>query len=954
MTRQGAAKKVISSGRLTGPAKIQNGKKRAAIRKASAASVDSGYSLYSTDSEDQVTTIHKGLDRCAALLKDILQSEGAGVKTLTQKPGKAAVPKTKAKVTVGKGDGLKKKEPRKKIPTAHVQKETAERKITPGAGQQAGSSNASQSQNIQAIQIPYSQHSPPTHLAPSEHVQTQMSLMDTHAQVYDGTGSSAQPCYTALDPGQQGATLFNYRLPTSTPTLSPQRLANPLIIQNSASTNLYNQQAPQIGEVGVPPFHSVPAPGIPSSHPIGTASTVVTCTPSAASSNTVVPTSAQPSYGGGANAKLSREQQLKEKQFLLCIQQHLAQLRHSEPDGQQVNFQALRQVPGQVESSEESSAPERSDAAVSEEEEDDLQLLDLTPVKDTSCQTSFDVKKRSPNKTVQKVKTVKYLLGELKALVVDQDDTEVLRLISELEESVSLLPAMIGSTNVQAELALAVQPLRSENAQLRRRLRILNQQLRERERAEKDSRSGDNNFELLSLQSMNMMLQTQVKESEKGLEQLRKKDEELLQVMDGQKEENKRLLKLIQEKEQELVQGRQQCEMDTVRVRKEVDDALVKMKTFQFRLESSEKENQILGITLRQRDAEVNRLRELTRTLQNSMAKLLSDLRVDSVRGKTEYSLTKSLLEAYESPLQHDPALDRSNGLIANYLKKLEKEPLLTNGDVGSSIKTRGIEAPNALYNHNTTSGDPAEPYQSNLLFSEKRSSPMVWRNLSRQSIETESDSCTLGEGHKLDETTYIPLSNDTPGTRKHRAAIQSSKASKKLDCGNGISDSQQFNGYTNGSLPLGRLEDVEEILSGKLPASPSLQEKNPMENSSPARTRAPVPEGDQIQMRTVHRTSNLHLDFADQEMGLPPLAEHLETSATHPKTGVHLPRERISVVDSSFSNFDCGSMQSDWSTSSVSTFRSCDEQDFRNGLAALDADIARLQRTLHSDLLKR
>uniref|UniRef100_H3AEN9 Coiled-coil domain containing 14 n=1 Tax=Latimeria chalumnae TaxID=7897 RepID=H3AEN9_LATCH len=897
-------KQVISSGRLTGPAKIQNGKKRAAIRKASAASVDSGYSLYSTDSEDQTTYVHcrNGCSRV-----------GAPRTRLRCKDSNPETRKSSGAENKGKGDGLKKKEPRKKIPTAHVQKETvstAERKITPGAGQQAGSSNASQSQNIQAIQIPYSQHSPPTHLAPSEHVQTQMSLMDTHAQVYDGTGSSAQPCYTALDPGQQGATLFNYRLPTSTPTLSPQRLANPLIIQNSilqsASTNLYNQQAPQIGEVGVPPFHSVPAPGIPSSHPIGTASTV-------------------PSYGGGANAKLSREQQLKEKQFLLCIQQHLAQLRHSEPDGQQVNFQALRQVPGQVESSEESSAPERSDAAVSEEEEDDLQLLDLTPVKDTSCQTSFDVKKRSPNKTVQKVKTVKYLLGELKALVVDQDLYEFESLIKNLHALAFLLPSVKLSITVTVHSALSFFEMQGEISCLYRRLRILNQQLRERERAEKDSRSGDNNFELLSLQSMNMMLQTQVKESEKGLEQLRKKDEELLQVMDGQKEENKRLLKLIQEKEQELVQGRQQCEMDTVRVRKEVDDALVKMKTFQFRLESSEKENQILGITLRQRDAEVNRLRELTRTLQNSMAKLLSDLRVDSVRGKTEYSLTKSLLEAYESPLQHDPALDRSNGLIANYLKKLEKEPLLTNGDVGSSIKTRGIEAPNALYNHNTTSGDPAEPYQSNLLFSEKRSSPMVWRNLSRQSIETESDSCTLGEGHKLDETTYIPLSNDTPGTRKHRAAIQSSKASKKLDCGNGISDSQQFNGYTNGSLPLGRLEDVEEILSGKLPASPSLQEKNPMENSSPARTRAPVPE-----------------------------AEHLETSATHPKTGVHLPRERISVVDSSFSNFDCGSMQSDWSTSSVSTFRSCDEQDFRNGLAALDADIARLQRTLHSDLLKR
>lgn len=44
----------------------------------------------------------------------------------------------------------------------------------------------------------------------------------------------------------------------------------------------------------------------------------------------------------------------------------------------------------------------------------------------------------------------------------------MLRLMSEVEDSVSLLPAMVGSTNIQAEIALALQPLRSENAQLRR------------------------------------------------------------------------------------------------------------------------------------------------------------------------------------------------------------------------------------------------------------------------------------------------------------------------------------------------------------------------------------------------------------------------------------------------------------------------------------------------------
>lgn len=47
-------------------------------------------------------------------------------------------------------------------------------------------------------------------------------------------------------------------------------------------------------------------------------------------------------------------------------------------------------------------------------------------------------------------------------------DSEMLRLMSEIEDSISLLPAVVGSTNIQTEIALALQPLRSENAQLRR------------------------------------------------------------------------------------------------------------------------------------------------------------------------------------------------------------------------------------------------------------------------------------------------------------------------------------------------------------------------------------------------------------------------------------------------------------------------------------------------------
>lgn len=48
------------------------------------------------------------------------------------------------------------------------------------------------------------------------------------------------------------------------------------------------------------------------------------------------------------------------------------------------------------------------------------------------------------------------------------EDSEIQRLITELEACVSLLPATSGNKNSQVEIALAMQPLRSENAQLRR------------------------------------------------------------------------------------------------------------------------------------------------------------------------------------------------------------------------------------------------------------------------------------------------------------------------------------------------------------------------------------------------------------------------------------------------------------------------------------------------------
>ncbi|XP_034720059.1 coiled-coil domain-containing protein 14 [Etheostoma cragini] len=74
-----AKSKVVTSGRLTGGVKGQLARRRVTPKPGPAAGPEPAYSLYSTDSEDQVTYLHNGLDRCAALLGGILQAEKAGL-----------------------------------------------------------------------------------------------------------------------------------------------------------------------------------------------------------------------------------------------------------------------------------------------------------------------------------------------------------------------------------------------------------------------------------------------------------------------------------------------------------------------------------------------------------------------------------------------------------------------------------------------------------------------------------------------------------------------------------------------------------------------------------------------------------------------------------------------------------------------------------------------------------
>lgn len=152
---------------------------------------------------------------------------------------------------------------------------------------------------------------------------------------------------------------------------------------------------------------------------------VIPCIASGASSNSTVPSFIPSS--SGREMTPNHEQQIKEADLIRCIQAHLALLQSREMNGRTEqnchhHCPAKHNAPS---NKEEDTSEEHNEDTVSED--DELNVLDTAPVRDTSCKTSFvkkvpKTRKESPEETAHKVKTVKYLLGELRALITDQGE----------------------------------------------------------------------------------------------------------------------------------------------------------------------------------------------------------------------------------------------------------------------------------------------------------------------------------------------------------------------------------------------------------------------------------------------------------------------------------------------------------------------------------------------------
>ncbi|KAF4111925.1 hypothetical protein G5714_006720 [Onychostoma macrolepis] len=878
MARQGVSRsKVISSGRLTASGRGQMHKKRVAGR--CVPPLEPAYSLYSTDSEDQVTTMHKGLDRCAALLNGILQAEQAESKPKPQGT-KTCTFKSKPKNLSRKMEIDKKRHGKKTNTAIHANKKPAPvQKTVPSASCHLSSAGRrDQNPGIRWAQVSQDCPSGLTPVTQAEHEQ-QNSLPLAYSQ-------PAASCNIPSSGQVHKSTVFNCRLTTSTPALSPRRpgsahsepCSSKCVLSSGISSGEFDQlramsaatsSCPHgCASFSMPPAvqQQSPVPVSPvqngSCTPVGHGLPVITgpiCSVHH-QMGSVEPSAPLASSTGSSTCPSST--------VLTTQLPNQPQVSQPQPDPNRPVLIICNDQEQEICSKESSKEGDTNG------EDDKKDGMDTTPVRDISCETSHEkltvlshnAKPTSPEKTAQKVLTVKYLLGELKTLVANQD-SDAVRLISEVEQSISLLPVMVGSTNIQAEIALVLQPLRSENVQLRRRLRILNQQLLEKERAERRNRPEACDMEVVALQSLNLTLQTQLNESRRELDDLQ--------------QENMRLQKAMEDKDSDLKQHKDLYELENSRLRLEVSEALAEMQSCQSKLGKYEIEKMDLTLSLQQREAEISRLQEVIRNLQISHTKDTSKYshQLDFVNQTLSLPRTLEGIEQASpprrvycrsqtlqpaSPGQTDGGKDNFVPVCSPYIRKPTLETIAEN---------------------------VAQLEEQKRTFAPLRETPVV------QLASGVAHSNPLTQCNEL-----ITSKNQREDVDAHVSLKYMGRAFEKLD----ISDGLHVQDVKN---------DGRDYISDHHGMALHLNQKNKGLNSQ--------------LVQSQHARQCLRMGVQSASTGRP------------------------SVTENTFSSCDIKSLTSDWSINSWSTFNTQDEQNFRDGLAALDASIESLQKTLRVDLKK-
>ncbi|XP_023282714.1 coiled-coil domain-containing protein 14 [Seriola lalandi dorsalis] len=222
-----AKHKVVTSGRLTGGGRVQLTRKQVSPHPGPAAGSEPAYSLYSTDSEDQVTTLHQGLDRCAALLSGILQADEAAPASLPRAVTGGAA-RSRPSTSVGK-KALKK--PQRK--TVQKNPQSCQRgpgTVTPRPGPRspAAHSGVKLHPPQRLVQTLLQSHPPPSHSQRFQYLST------TTPPSKSQTSTPPSKSQTSTLPSKSQTSTLPSKSQTSIPPLQPQASVLLSVVQSSS------------------------------------------------------------------------------------------------------------------------------------------------------------------------------------------------------------------------------------------------------------------------------------------------------------------------------------------------------------------------------------------------------------------------------------------------------------------------------------------------------------------------------------------------------------------------------------------------------------------------------------------------------------------------------------------------------------------------------------------------
>ena len=256
-------------------------------------------------------------------------------------------------------------------------------------------------------------------------------------------------------------------------------------------------------------------------------------------------------------------------------------------------------------------------------------------------------KPESPQRYSDHLRILAYLVGELQAFLASSGDNEVDRLLAEIESEVRLLtsytvhspksssgrkePRPISprrkSITKQHDIdtEIAMQPLRSENSDLRRKLRIANQRTRDLE--EQLQKASESRKEYSGEEGVVEQLHKQLLLERENVSHLRKQNEKAEKVIAQRNIDYSNLQELIAEKDEEFVNLQDELKRHRSKAKTDVDYHYKhQLESMEMTIRGKNKEVELLKLAVDQRDAEIERLTELTRGLQESLTRVLKNV----------------------------------------------------------------------------------------------------------------------------------------------------------------------------------------------------------------------------------------------------------------------------------------------------------------------------------------